>query len=160
MRFGARRLLFPGLAMIMAGLVWFAQAPVDGTYAWHVLPVMILLGTGAGVCFPALMTLGMSGATEEDAGLSSGLINTTAQVGAAMGLAVLATLSAAHTLTRSAAGASPALALTEGYHLAFWIGAGLVAVAMVVALVVIRAPEPAGVDEAAEETEREAVAVA
>ena len=59
----------------------------------HVLPVMILLGFGIGVCFPALMTLAMSGATQEDAGLASGLVNTTAQVGGALGLAVLATLS-------------------------------------------------------------------
>jgi EmrB/QacA subfamily drug resistance transporter len=164
MRFGARRLLLPGLALIMAGLVWFTQAPVDGTYVWHVLPVMVLLGTGAGVCFPALMTLAMSGATEEDAGLSSGLINTTAQVGAALGLAVLATLSAAHTQARAAAGASPALALTEGYHLAFWIGAGLVAAAMVIAIVVIRTPDAeraGGTEDAEDESERvDAVAVA
>jgi MFS family permease len=164
MRFGARRLLLPGLALIMAGLVWFTQAPVDGTYVWHVLPVMVLLGTGAGVCFPALMTLAMSGATEEDAGLSSGLINTTAQVGAALGLAVLATLSATHTQARAAAGASPALALTEGYHLAFWIGAGLVAAAMVIAIVVIRTPDAeraGGTEDAEDESERvDAVAVA
>ena len=161
MRFGARRLLLPGLALIMGGLVWFTQAPVGGTYVWHVLPVMVLLGTGAGVCFPALMTLAMSGATEEDAGLSSGLINTTAQVGAALGLAVLATVSAAHTQVRAAAGASPALALTEGYHLAFWIGAGLVAAAMVIAIVVIRTPDAERAVNADAETERaEAVAVA
>ena len=72
----------------------FTRAPVDGDYVTHVLPVMVLLGTGAGVSFPALMTLAMSGATPSDAGLASGLVNTTAQVGGALGLAVLATLSA------------------------------------------------------------------
>ena len=96
------------------------------------------------MCFPALMTLAMSGATEEDAGLSSGLINTTAQVGAALGLAVLATLSASRTQTLLADGTAPALALTDGYHLAFWIGAALVAVSIVVALTVIRPPAPTG----------------
>ena len=93
MRFGARTTLLPGLVLIMAGLALFTQAPVDGDYVTHVLPVMCLLGTGAGLCFPALMTLAMSGATPSDAGLASGLINTTAQVGGALGLAVLATLS-------------------------------------------------------------------
>ena len=94
MRFGARRTLLPGLVLIVVGLALFTRAPVDGSYVQHVLPVMILLGLGIGVCFPALMTLAMSGATQEDAGLASGLVNTTAQVGGALGLAVLATLSA------------------------------------------------------------------
>ena len=85
----------------------FAQAPVDGSYVQHVLPVMILLGTGVGICFPALMTLAMSGATPEDAGLASGLVNTTAQVGGALGLAVLATLSASRTDTLTGAGSPP-----------------------------------------------------
>jgi EmrB/QacA subfamily drug resistance transporter len=141
MRFGARRLLLPGLALIMAGLALFTRAPVQGDYVTHVLPVMILLGTGGGVCFPALMTLAMSGATGEDAGLSSGLINTTAQVGAALGLAVLATLSASRSAVVAGRGATPAQALTDGYHLAFWIGAALVAAAMVIAVTVIR-PSP------------------
>src|SRR5262249_55058206 len=80
-RFGARRLLFPGLGLAVAGLVLFTRAPVNGSYVEHVLPVMVLLGTGMGICFPALMTIAMSGATQEDAGLASGLVNTTAQAG-------------------------------------------------------------------------------
>ena len=71
----------------------FTQAPVDGDYVTDVLPTMLLLGVGAGVFFPALMTIAMSSATPSDAGLASGLVNTTAQVGGALGLAVLATLS-------------------------------------------------------------------
>src|SRR4051812_37970336 len=73
MRFGARTTLLPGLGLIMAGLLLFTQAPVDGGYTTHVLPVMILLGAGVGSSFPALMTLAMSGATRSDAGLASGL---------------------------------------------------------------------------------------
>ena len=103
-RFGARTLLFPGLTLVTVGLVLFTQAPVDGSYALHVLPVMILLGTGIGVCFPALMTIAMSGATQSDAGLASGLVNTSAQVGGALGLAVLATLSASRSDTPDRAG--------------------------------------------------------
>ena len=137
MRFGARTLLFPGLGLIAAGLALFAQAPVGGGYVRHVLPVMILLGTGAGTCFPALMTLAMSGATPSDAGLASGLVNTTAQVGGALGLAVLATLSSSRSDALARGGDSAAVALTGGYHLAFWIAAALVVAAIVVAATVI-----------------------
>jgi EmrB/QacA subfamily drug resistance transporter len=138
MRFGAKKLVLGGLALFMAGLALFAQAPVDGDYVVHILPVMVLLGIGAGLCFPALMTLAMSGATPSDAGLASGLINTTAQVGGALGLAVLATLSASRSDQLIADGESAAAALTSGYHLAFGIGAGLVVVAIAIALTVLQ----------------------
>jgi EmrB/QacA subfamily drug resistance transporter len=138
MRFGAQSMLVPGLALIAAGLVLFAQAPVDGDYVTDVLPVMVLLGAGAGICFPSLMTVAMTGVEPSEAGLASGLVNTTVQVGGALGLAVLATLSASHTESLAAKGESAAAALTGGYHLAFYIGAGLVVAAMAVALVVLR----------------------
>ena len=88
---------------------------------------MLLFGLGIGSSFPSLMTLAMSGATPEDAGLASGLVNTSAQVGGALGLAVLATLSATRTSHLLAGGSSNADALVGGYHLAFVIGAGLMA---------------------------------
>jgi EmrB/QacA subfamily drug resistance transporter len=140
-RFGARTVLMPGMLLVAAGLVVFAQAPVDGDYLLNVFPVMLLLGFGIGISFPALMTLAMSGATPEDAGLASGLVNTTAQVGGALGLAVLATVSASRTDDLLADGAASASALTSGYHLAFWIGASLVLAALVVAITVIQAPK-------------------
>jgi EmrB/QacA subfamily drug resistance transporter len=138
MRFGARRTLLPGLVLIAAALALFTQAPVDGSYVRHVLPVVVLLGFGAGAAFPALMTLAMSGTTHEDAGLASGLVNTTAQVGGALGLAVLATLSATRSESLIDGGEATASALTGGYHLAFLIAAGLVIVAIVVALTVLQ----------------------
>jgi EmrB/QacA subfamily drug resistance transporter len=138
MRFGARPLVVGGLALFMAGLAVFALAPVDGGYVSHVLPVMVLLGIGAGLCFPALMTLAMSSATPSDAGLASGMINTTAQVGGALGLAVLATLSAARSNELIGDGKSTAAALTGGYHLSFAIGAGLVVVAIAIAVTVLK----------------------
>jgi EmrB/QacA subfamily drug resistance transporter len=136
-RFGARTTLLPGLVLTAAALALFARAPVDGSYAEHVLPVTILLGLGAGLSFPALMTLAMSGATPADAGLASGLVNTAAQVGGALGLAVLATLSATRSDGLAADGQAAASALTGGYHLAFLVAAGLVAAAIVVALAVL-----------------------
>jgi EmrB/QacA subfamily drug resistance transporter len=142
-RFGARVTLLPGLVLILTALALFTQAPVDGDYVLHVLPVMVLLGSGAGIAFPALMTLAMADATPSDAGLASGLVNTTVQVGGAIGLAVLATLSATRSEDLIAGGSSQAVALTDGYHLAFLIGAALVAVAIAVALTVLRQPRPA-----------------
>jgi EmrB/QacA subfamily drug resistance transporter len=133
-RFGARAMLIPGLVLIMAALVLLTQAPVSGNYFTHVMPSMLLLGIGAGVCFPALMNVAMAGVQPHDAGLASGLVNTTAQVGGALGLAVLATLSASRTKTLTASGHSSASALTGGYHLAFWIAAALVAGAIAVVL--------------------------
>jgi MFS family permease len=143
MRFGARSTLIPGLGLIAAAVAVFSQAPVDGEYVAHVLPVMVLLGAGAGVAFPALMTLAMSGATPSDAGLASGLVNTTVQVGGALGLAVLATLSATRTGDLAAGGASPAEALTGGFHLAFLIAAGLVVAAIAVAVTVLQGEKKA-----------------
>src|SRR5215210_4870063 len=150
MRFGARTTLIPGAVLIAIGLALFTRAPVDGSYVRDVLPVMILLGFGIGTCFPALMTVAMSGATREDAGLASGLVNTSAQVGGALGLAVLATVSASRTDSLLADGESQAAALTSGYHLAFLIGAALVVAAIVVAVTVIQPQERAEADVAAE----------
>jgi hypothetical protein len=112
--------------------------------------VMLLLGTGAGLSFPALMTLAMSGATPSDAGLASGLVNTTVQVGGAIGLAVLATLATERTSGLLADGESRAAALNSGYHLAYLIGAALVAVAVVAAMVVLRSENGGSAHEPAE----------
>jgi EmrB/QacA subfamily drug resistance transporter len=140
-RFGARATLTAGLGLITAALLLFAQAPAGAGYVSHILPVMILMGTGAGLAFPALMTVAMTGATPADAGLASGLINTTAQVGGALGLAVLATVSADRTGSLAAHGQTPSAALTGGYHLAFWIAFCLMLAAIAAAAIVLR-PAP------------------
>jgi EmrB/QacA subfamily drug resistance transporter len=136
-RFGARAVLPPGLALAAAGLALFAMIGVHANYLTGVMPALILMGIGMGVCFPALMTIAMAGSTPEDAGLASGLVNTSAQVGGALGLAVLATLSASRTSSLLASGHSTAAALTGGYHLAFWIAMGLVLSGIVIALTVV-----------------------
>ena len=135
--FGARRSLITGLVLALAGLLMFVRTTVDGSYWTEVFPVMVLLGLGAGICFPALMTLAMSGATQEDAGLASGLINTTTQVGGAIGLAVLATVSTERSDSLQAAGETVDSALNSGYHLAYLIGAGLMAAAVAVAVFIV-----------------------
>jgi EmrB/QacA subfamily drug resistance transporter len=151
MRFGPKKTLLPGLGLIAVGLGLFSQASVHGSYVSDVLPSMLLLGIGAGLSFPSMMTLAMSGATEHDSGLASGLVNTTQQVGGALGLSVLATLSTTRSDKLIAQGHSAVSALTDGYQLAFGIGAVLVAVALVIAFTVLdgtpRAEEPQTVDE-------------
>jgi EmrB/QacA subfamily drug resistance transporter len=145
-RFGARSTLLVGLTLIVAGLAYFARAPADGDYLLDVLPVMLALGVGAGLSFPALMTLAMSGVTPSESGLASGLVNTSLQVGGAIGLAVLATLSATRTDALLAAGEGTAEALTGGYHLAFVVGGGLVALGLLVAATLLR-PATVAVEE-------------
>jgi EmrB/QacA subfamily drug resistance transporter len=143
MGIGPKAALVAGLVTNGVGLLLFARSSLDGPYLVDVFPVMVLLGTGAGLSFPALMTLAMSGATRSDSGLASGLVNTTVQVAGAMGLAVVATLATERTESLRAAGEPAAAALNSGYHLAYLIGAALIAIAVVAALVVVRGGTPA-----------------
>src|SRR5215218_7239513 len=92
MRFGAKPVVAVCLAAMGAAMLLFARTPVDGHYVSDLLPIMLLFGFGAGLAFPALMQLAMSGADPTDMGLASGLANTSPQVGGAVGLAVLATI--------------------------------------------------------------------
>jgi MFS family permease len=137
-RYGLRPVLLTGLVLITGALVLFARVPADASYLLDVLPVMVLLGVGGGLAFPPLMTLAMSGVSPADAGLASGLINTTGQVGGAVGLAVLATVSSGRTSALRAAGSSTVDALTGGYRLGFWVAAAMVAVGVVLACWLIR----------------------
>jgi EmrB/QacA subfamily drug resistance transporter len=150
LRFGLRNVVIPSLGLIGAGLLLFARTPVEASYVLDVLPATILIGLGAGLGFPALMTMAMSGATPSDAGLASGLVNTTVQVGGAIGLALLATVAAGRTTEARAAGEPHLVALNSGYHLAYLIGALLVAAAVVVALFAVRAEPAADATEAAD----------
>jgi EmrB/QacA subfamily drug resistance transporter len=152
-RFGARQTLVPGLVLVAAGLVVFRRAPLHASYAADLLPAMVLMGIGAGAAFPSLMTLAMSAATPEDSGLASGLVNTTQQVGGALGLAVLATLATTHT-NALRGHESLASSLVGGYRLAFTLGAILVVVAIAAAVSLLRPQSPARAAEA--ESAREA----
>jgi EmrB/QacA subfamily drug resistance transporter len=143
MRFGAKATLLPGMVCIGVGMILFALTPVDATYAIDLLPAMLVFGLGAGLAFPSLMTLAMSGATRSDSGLASGLVNTSVQVGGSIGLAVLATLSTERTNGLLADGEASASALNSGYHLAYLIGAALVVLAIVVAATVLQSEEAA-----------------
>jgi len=150
LRFGPRATLLPGLVAVAVALAYFSRAPVDGDYVADVLPVVVLLGAGAGLVFSALTTISMSGVLPHDAGLASGVVNTSLQVGGAFGLAVLATLATDRTETLRAQGDSAAAALTGGYQLAFLVAAGLVGAAIVVAAFVLRSEPPVAEREPAQ----------
>ncbi len=123
MRFGFRAPLATGLALAAAGLLLFTRAPVDGTFVVDILPSMILLGFGAGMAFNPVLLAAMSDVAPEEAGLASGIINTSFMMGGALGLAVLASVASSRTSTLLDAGESQVSALTGGYHLAFLVGA-------------------------------------
>jgi EmrB/QacA subfamily drug resistance transporter len=148
MRFGPRNVLIASLVVIAVGLLLFVRVPTHANYWTDLLPPFLLVGLGVGACFPALMGLAMSGATPSDAGLASGLVNTTAQLGGAIGLAVMSTFAASRTAHLKASGHSEAAALNSGYHLAYGIGTALLVLAVVIALGVLR-QGPAMVHEAA-----------
>jgi EmrB/QacA subfamily drug resistance transporter len=147
-RFGALATMLPGLVLIAAALLYFQRAPVHADYVKDLLPTMLMFGVGGGLFFTALMTLAMSAATASDSGLASGLVNTSQQVGGALGLAVLATLSSTRTDTLLGNGDSTASALTGGYHLAFAIGGGMVIAGIVLAVALLR-PQAAVAEEPA-----------
>jgi len=130
--------LLVGLVMIAAGLVLLAQGPMMSDYLRDLLLPMVLLGIGGGLAFPALTIVAMADATPSDSGLASGLLNTTMQVGASLGLAILATLSSTRTGQLLADGRSLTAALSGGYHLAWAIGAGLTLLAIALAATVLR----------------------
>jgi EmrB/QacA subfamily drug resistance transporter len=157
-RLGARPVLVGGLVLVAAGLVWFSQVSVGGSYVADVLGPSLLAGWGLGLAFVPVTIASQGGIGESDAGLSSGLINTAQQVGGAVGLAVLATVANSTTNADMSAadGARAALphALTDGFGDAFLVGAGIAVAAVLVAAVTIkgtggeREPETAAEPEA------------
>jgi predicted MFS family arabinose efflux permease len=148
-RFGLRTMLIAGLAPIVAGFALLTRLPAAGSYPLHLLPTMLLIG-GFGLAFPAIITLAMSAASPEDAGVASGLVNTTQQVGAALGVAVLSTLAASRTSHLLASGRPAAEALTGGYQVAFAVGAALAAAALMLAAILLRPSAPANASASAE----------
>jgi hypothetical protein len=153
-RHGARAALLPGLLAIAAGLALLARVPVEGDYLADVGPSIALFALGGGLTLPAVMTIAMSDATPATAGVASGLINTSQQVGGAIGLVILAALASARAdtlnmpMTTSTSGplrcgpegAGEAGALVGGFHLAWGVAAAFVLVAFALAAVALRGP--------------------
>jgi predicted MFS family arabinose efflux permease len=139
LRFGIRAPLATGLLLAAAGLALFARAPVDGTFVVDVLPSMILLGLGAGTALNPVLLAAMSDVDESDAGLASGVVNTSFMMGGALGLAILASLAASRTESLLRSGDDQLAALAGGYHAAFLVGAFFAAAAAVLSALLLQA---------------------
>lgn len=136
-KLGVRPVLVSGLSLAASGFVLFTQLPIDGQYWSHIVPAMLLVAVGAGLVFVALTVAAVSEATEADAGLASGMVTTAQQVGGALGLAVLVSIGASLTSNLIASGHSAAVAQLDGSHLAFGVGAGILATGAVLARLLI-----------------------
>jgi EmrB/QacA subfamily drug resistance transporter len=136
-RLGIKPTILGGMGLMAAGLLFFARAPVGGSFLLDVLPGMLVLGVGAAFGFMAVILAATAGVPEAEAGLASGLVNTSQQKGGALGLAALAAVAAAY--TASLEGFQPA-ALNSGYHAAFLLGAGCVVLGALIAATLLRPP--------------------
>ena len=140
--FGIKRTIIGGLGLMALGLLLFARAPADGRFLLDVLPGMLVLGVGAAFGFMAVILAATADVPEEEAGLASGLVNTSQQMGGALGLAALAAVAAY--VTGSAGPEGNVAALNAGYHAAFLAGAGCVVLGALFAAVLLRLPAGAG----------------
>ena len=141
-KLGFKPVLLAGLGLISIGLLWFAQLPVDGRYLSDLVVPMVISAMGLGFAFVPITIAAVSGVSKDESGLASGLINTSQQVGGALGLAVLGTIAASQTtdLMTIANGSQAALpgALTEGFQLAFLVGAGFAILGIIATLMLVR----------------------
>jgi EmrB/QacA subfamily drug resistance transporter len=137
-RLGVKPILAIGMGLLGGGLAYFTQVSPNGSYLGDLLPGFLLIGVGLGFSFVPVSIAALAGVTGKDAGLASGLINTSQQIGGALGLAVLATVSTTRTENLLADGKDPATALTSGFQIAFWVGVGLAAASLVATLVALR----------------------
>jgi EmrB/QacA subfamily drug resistance transporter len=147
-RFGSVATLVGGLALIVVALGLLAGQGVGASYFPGLFIPFLLLGLGAGASFLPLLTIGMSDAPRRDAGLASGIVNVSVQLFGAIGLATLGTIATDHTKSLAGQGQSLAAALTGGYHLAYVVAAGAVAVGILAALLVLRGPVEPTVQQA------------
>jgi MFS family permease len=137
-RFSPKALVVTGLAMITAGLLAFIPVPVHGQFTSNVLPTMILNGTGFGLMVTPTSLIAMSEVAPSESGLASGLVNVAVQVGASIGIAVLATVSTTRTRQLLGDHVSVPVALTDGYRVAMVVAAGCTAASLVAAIVLLR----------------------
>jgi len=150
MRFGIKPPMVAGMLLMASGLLLYARVPVDGSFVVDVLPGSVLLGIGAGMGFNPLLLAAMGDVEPTEAGLASGVVNTAFMMGGALGLAVLASLSASRTDSLLASGDDRLTALTGGYHVSFLVGALFAIAGATIGGLLIRAEKPAAVHAEAE----------
>ena len=140
-RVGVKPALTFGMLLLGAGLVTFTQISVDGSYAADLLPGFLLIGVGLGFSFVPVSIAALAGVSGREAGLASGLINTSQQIGGALGLAILTTVATTRRNGLVDDGIEPVRAMTDGFALAFWVGAAFAVVAVVATLVLLKREE-------------------
>jgi len=148
-RVGVKPLIAAGMAILGLGMLLFTQVSVGGSYAADLLPGFLILAFGMALCFVPISIAALAGVKQAEAGLASGLINTSQQIGGAVGIALLSTVAISRTESEVASGAALPEALTSGFQLAFWVGTGIAAAGVIAALVLIRNEELAEVPEGA-----------
>jgi EmrB/QacA subfamily drug resistance transporter len=142
MRYGIKTPLLAGLSLMTLALILLARTPVDGNWAIDILPATIALGIGAGIAFNPILLAAMSGVEPAEAGLASGVVNTSFMMGGAVGLAILASIAASRSDSQLASGDGSFVALNSGYHLAFLVGAVFIVVAAGVGAALLRVESP------------------
>jgi MFS family permease len=152
-RVGVKRVLVIGMVFLTAGLAYFTQVSVGGSYAGDLLPGFLVIAVGMGFSFVPISIAALAGVQPSEAGLASGLINTSQQVGGALGIAALSAVATSTTADQLAAGSQRALALTDGFQAAFVGGAAVAVVGVLVALFVVRGRDLAGESAAAPNVE-------
>jgi EmrB/QacA subfamily drug resistance transporter len=136
-RFGFKPVLVTGLVITAGGLVWFSQVSPDGSYVGDILFPSLLAAVGLGLAFVSMTVAAVSGVEAHEAGLASGLINTSQQIGGALGLAILATVANSRIDDLAASGTPQNVALTEGFQSAFLVGAGMAVAGAILAIVLV-----------------------
>ena len=157
-RIGFKPVLIGGMLLVAVALGWFSQVSAGGTFLADVLGPSILAGLGLGFAFVPVTIAAMSGSSPEEAGLASGLINTSQQIGGALGLAILASIANSSTSSALGSGSDKAVALTTGFSDAFTVGAGFAVAGALLAAVLISSRDSRDHAEAAQRGELEAVA--
>jgi EmrB/QacA subfamily drug resistance transporter len=148
-RVGVRPLIAGGMALLAVGMLLFTQVPVDGSYAANLLPGFLIIAVGLAFCFVPISIAALAGVNRAEAGIASGLINTSQQIGGAVGIALLSTIAITRTENEVASGTAVPEAMTSGFQLAFWVGTAIALVGVVAALVLIRQEEVESVPEPA-----------
>ena len=137
-RIGPKPVMVTGLALNTGALIWYAQIPVDGTYVHNLLGGYVMFGFGLSFAFIPVSIAALAGVGPREAGLASGLLNTSQQVGGAIGVAIASSVAVSHATHLLQTGDSQASALTGGYALAFWVIAGISAAGVIAALTLVK----------------------
>jgi len=159
-RIGVKPVLVTGMSLLTVGMLWFTQVSVGGSYVVDLLPGFLIVGIGMPFAFVSISIAALAGIEAKEAGLASGLINTSQQIGGALGIAILSSVAVSHTETAARSGDAVPDALVTGFHAAFWVGVVVSAIGVVASAVLIRREELAAATAEAGEPEAEALPIA